>query len=473
RKNAQKSQRPAAKRRVINWTSVLKLAFWLLVLGVVAFAGFYAVGVIRDVLRPQEVAMPNLEGKTESEARALMDEAGLRYSITRQSHNTVLPDMVISQELPAGQMVKKNRPPIEIIVSSGPMPAQVPGVRGWTELAAKIEIENSGLNWVVIEEYDDLVAKGLVISQDPAAGNTVPVLSEVTIVISLGRYTGPVAVPDVAGKTVQEAETLLTANSNFVPVFGEDEYSDTVPLGCVIRQDPQGDDTALRGSEVRLIISKGYYSGPVAVPDVTGKTVQEAEALLTANNNFVPVFGEDEYSDTVPQGRVIRQDPQGDDTALRGSEVSLIVSKGPDPNLPGPVDVPDVTGKTVEEAEAILTAFTLSVTYEYSETVNDGCVIAQDPPGGDKALPGSTVNLVVSKGPLVEKTAHVTFIIPGIAGKGMIVTVYDEKPGEPIRNIVNGDHVEPGYVYDAEITVYGKGMIIIKLDGDEVYRQDF
>jgi|GEM_PF-2267092 len=206
--------------------------------------------------KDQEAAMPNLVNKSLSEAEALMKDAGLPYSVTYEIHATIPPNRVIRTEIPAGQIVKKDRAPIEIIVSSGTTATTAPGVVGMSGNNAKLLIENAGLKCELYEDFSDDIAVGMVISQVPAAGNTMPVDGTVTIIVSKGIWYGPIPVPNVSGKTRQEAEALLTANKNFEVSFSE-EYHPTVAAGSVISQSPQGGVQAQRKSTVTVIISKG------------------------------------------------------------------------------------------------------------------------------------------------------------------------------------------------------------------------
>ncbi|MCL2816839.1 MAG: PASTA domain-containing protein [Clostridiales bacterium] len=264
--NAQKPRR----RRAVRWTSVLKLAVLLLILGAVGYGGQLAWNAFMGVLRSQEVAMPDLLNKTESEATALMDGAGLKYEIKRRHDVEVPLNMVISQGLPGGTMVKKNRGPVEIWVSDGPMTVLVPGVLGWSKRQAEIEIENRGLRCVIEEEYDDEVEAGIVISQSPAAGTSQPPESTVTIVVSLGPQSVPA--PDVTGKTLQEAEALLQAENNFKIGLTEFEHNDDVRKDRVIRQRPREGVPAARGSEVDLVISLGPQPVP---PEADGSGIPD------------------------------------------------------------------------------------------------------------------------------------------------------------------------------------------------------
>jgi eukaryotic-like serine/threonine-protein kinase len=97
-------------------------------------------------------------------------------------------------------------------------------------------------------------------------------------------------------------------------------------------------------------------------------------------------------------GIVIEQNPPNGKLPL-GSSVSVVVSKGPQT-----LSVPDVTGSTPTQAKSALrgAGFEVSLTSEYSDTVDEGMVIGTNPAAGSAAAEGSTIQVVVSSGPRYE-----------------------------------------------------------------------
>jgi len=144
-----------------------------------------------------------------------------------------------------------------------------------------------------------------------------------------------VQVPDVVGKTQDEATNAITSAGLVVGKVTE-EYSDTVPAGKVISQSPFAGTEVDKGSVVDLVISKGKKtegetpapaSNKVQVPDVVGKTRADAENAITQAGLKVGNVTED-YSDTVPAGKVISQSPSAGTEVEKGSAVDLVISKG-------------------------------------------------------------------------------------------------------------------------------------------------
>jgi beta-lactam-binding protein with PASTA domain len=132
----------------------------------------------------------------------------------------------------------------------------------------------------------------------------------------------------------------------------------------------------------------------VRVPGVVGREVDEATATLERAG--FEVEEEREFNDTVPRNEVFEQDPEAGERLEQGETVTITVSRGRQA-----VEVPGVVGLSQEEAEAAVVdaGFEVgSVTTEASDD-EEGTVIGQDPGEGERAQPGSAIDLTVSSGP--------------------------------------------------------------------------
>ena len=141
----------------------------------------------------------------------------------------------------------------------------------------------------------------------------------------------------------------------------------------------------------------GNKEGQISAPDLYNLTLDEAQRSLDKLNLNIRVNIEDEYSNEVEKGKIISQQPMSGATLQEGDTVTLVLSKGPMKGY-----IPNVVGLTLGEAENILKENKLSlgnIKYEYSDTYNNGIVIAQDPKSGSESnQEWGTVNVVVSKG---------------------------------------------------------------------------
>jgi serine/threonine-protein kinase len=216
--------------------------------------------------------------------------------------------------------------------------------------------------------------------------------------LGVGQYT---EAPSVIRQTQARAVAIL-AGKGLKAGFGDQAFSEDVPVGSVVEQDPSPNGRVRRDGTVKLTLSKGPERHDV--PAVTGLPRAEAEQAVR-DENLRPLVKE-AYHDKVAKGRVVSASPKPGSSVRRDTVVTLVVSKGPPP-----VTLPDVVGKPVSAVRRDLTAKGLDVQVreEFSETVPDGTVISQRP-GPGSVLRGSTVTLVASKGkPFVT--------VPDVRGK--------------------------------------------------------
>lgn len=223
----------------------------------------------------------------------------------------------------------------------------VPNVVGLDISAATKALDEAGLkakaSYGESTEYD----KDFIASQDPAEGAEVEIGSVLTLVISSGKVEGPggpsinisseeggeeldenvpsSTVPDVVGRTEAEARVLIE-NEGFTMVK-ELTASDSVEKGKVVSQSPLGATRAKNGSDVIVYISDGKEMTETVVPDLTGKSKEEAIVLLDEAHLKHDDIKE-ENNDMVEAGKVISQTVPGGTTVEEDTVVNFVVSKG-------------------------------------------------------------------------------------------------------------------------------------------------
>jgi serine/threonine-protein kinase len=191
---------------------------------------------------------------------------------------------------------------------------------------------------------------------------------------------------------VDQAQARL-GDAGLVVRMAQGQYSTKIAADHVLRAQPPEGTTLEKGDRVTLVPSLGPR--PVPVPDVIGKTLPKARDLLRDPGLQVGKVRK-EYNERVDEGLVISQSVGGEAEAPIGSQIDLVISKGPTP-----VPVPKVVGLEQSDATAALQAegFVVSVSEEFSERVGKGVVISQTPARGTDYQPGNSVSIVVSKGP--------------------------------------------------------------------------
>ncbi|MER5364889.1 Stk1 family PASTA domain-containing Ser/Thr kinase [Streptomyces sp. NPDC002722] len=259
---------------------------------------------------------------------------------------------------------------------------QVPLLLGQTEKDARQRLSKAGLELKGVERaYSDTVDRGKVISSDPESGDRLRGNDAVKLVISRGPEI--VKVPDVQGLSLADAGRELR-KAGLVPGMVTKEFSEGTARGDVIRTDPAAGTERHPDSAVALHVSKG---APVDVPDVTGLSVQDATATLAEEGLKAKVLP-GRVNSPEDAGDIARQSPGEGAEAAEGDTIELTVSDGP-----RMIDVPDVTGKDVDEATSELEDAGFEVKVDRPFLSFSDTIASQSVDGGEQAPEGSTITI--------------------------------------------------------------------------------
>jgi len=219
---------------------------------------------------------------------------------------------------------------------------KTPVLTGITSTQAVNKAQTLGLKATVAgQEFSEMVPAGTVLKTDPEAGQRILKTGTIELIVSKGkeRYT----IPKLAGMELTAAQDAIS-RLNLALGQQEQEFSETLAEGKVIASSPAQGTIVRRGQLVSLTISKG--KAPIDVQDFTGKKARDAIREFK-KKRLVPVVNR-EFSDTVPQGRVISQDPRSG-IRYSGDKIQLVVSNGP-----RMVRVPGVWRMNADQAKALL-----------------------------------------------------------------------------------------------------------------------
>lgn len=198
-----------------------------------------------------QVTVPDLTNMPEATAiEALRSTGELEYDKTMDENNKdIAKGLVIRTEPAMGTTVPKGTR-VTLFVSAGVEQVKVPSVVGQAQAQAKATLEAVGLVVSITEEFNDTVAKGNVIAQDPSPNVVLEAGSTVTIKVSKGPEV--IIVPEVRDKTEADARAVITA-AGLVPKV---VYVDAPEDGFVINQFPIAGASAKRGDQVELEVGK-------------------------------------------------------------------------------------------------------------------------------------------------------------------------------------------------------------------------
>ncbi len=273
--------------------------------------------------------------------------------------------------------------------------SNVPDVTGNSRQVAEQRLEAQGFKIGDRREVRNEAAVGTVLEQEPLPGDASLDCAflgffcskpEVILTVSTGPGSG--SVPSTAGLSTEDAESAVEG-AGFEPQVTE-VNSEEVESGLVIKSDPRGGTTAIRGSVVTLTVSKGpkLSKVPVLVGTTRSLAVQQIRG-----RGLVPSVTEEQSAK--PAGEVIKQAPSAGSELPRGSGVAIAVSKGERKSK-----VPNVIGKERREAVEALREAGLEPTVQEQQTEvpsQVGRVTDQFPPPGSEVAPASAVTIVVGK----------------------------------------------------------------------------
>jgi eukaryotic-like serine/threonine-protein kinase len=225
-----------------------------------------------------------------------------------------------------------------------------------------------------------------------------------------------VEIPDVSGMEVEEAVAELMS-SGFI-IGDKKEISDEeIETGNVIRTNPKAGKMIKEGNEIDLYISTGKEE--IELSDYSGRLYDDVVQLLEGKN-FKDIEKTEKHDDSEP-GTILEQyPPDGESVIPEETVLEFTLSLGPEL-----IKLEDLSGYNEKALNNYKESYGLEIesTQEYHDTVPEGLVISQDPAPGTELKKGSTVRVVISKGP--EK-------IPPKVVKERINILYEPvEPGQP------------------------------------------
>ncbi|MDA0298316.1 MAG: PASTA domain-containing protein [Actinobacteria bacterium] len=265
-------------------------------------------------------------------------------------------------------------------------------------------------------------------------------------------------VPVIAEMNEGEVRNLVVPFKWTIVVTAE--RSDEVPAGNVIRTEPATGESLEEGKTLTLVISQG--PSLAQLPDLVGKTLQEAVDALTALE-LVPAQ-KDLSSEDVAAGSVISwlvpEQPSliPGDKVLRGTAIDVLISTGPAPR-----EMPSLIGMTLEQAQTVMNELSLVLVETPAAKSNGaaaGLIGAQSVVPGTQIARDAQVAYLISLGPdLVEMPRIIgnsfATVEPRLLEAGFVVGKVTGRPNYKLRKafvgdkaITNGDQVPRGATID-------------------------
>ena len=304
----------------------------VLVVAVLLFVGIkacdiFSTGSSTETTTGADVEMISLLGMTYDEATDALDKLGLNIKATYGENDAYAEGEIYEQDVTAGTMIPSGTI-INVTISNGTVKITIPEdleklspevvlstlkSKGFTNVSSTFSYENS-------EE----ITEGLVIRTNPASGTAVPADEKITIIVSAGKETVTINVPDVTNMTEDDARDLIKSKGFYVGTVTE-EASDEISAGKVIRQTPSGGSPAEEGTTIDLVISTG--NDKTTVPNLLGLSKNRAIDKLEAAGLELGEI-DYEYCENEDKDYVIGQSKESGAEVKKGTCIDIVIGLG-------------------------------------------------------------------------------------------------------------------------------------------------
>lgn len=250
----------------------------------------------------------------------------------------------------------------------------------------------------------------------------------------------------------------------------EHAYSHNVEKGKVASQTPLPGEIK-KGEKITVIISLGEIE--IKLSDYSNMKMETAVKELERNGLVVKIS--EEENDEIENGFIIRHLPSAGQTVKSGDEIRIFVSTGPKR-----FEIDDYVGVRASDAKNELKAMGVKVTVyeEYSDAVEQGDIIAQEPPAGEKIKEGDEVVLYVSLGAAMVTTPNIIGISESQAEEKLEASglhlgeireiISSATAGTVIKqSIAPGTKVEMDTIVDIEVSC-GESQTNVETERDNV-----
>lgn len=281
----------------------------------------------------QLIEVPSLLGQ---DFEALPESPDYQVKLNEKVHDNEYPaGQIMGQKPAAGEQIKKGET-IYVTVSLGEVPKAVtmPNVATWELSEAERALNNLGINLQlkVTPENHDQVPEGSVIRTEPEADAPLTTGQEVTLFVSLGMEFKTALMPDIIGYEKDDAKKTLDNQNLALDITFEEIHDSTTEEGCVVKTNPEADESLSTGDTVTVYISKGAQLVPMSA--VLNLNVDTAVNILKSDGfakYTIETVVNSKQKDTVIDLRIDGKSVSPGDKVDVDKTVTLVVSLGTTP----------------------------------------------------------------------------------------------------------------------------------------------
>jgi eukaryotic-like serine/threonine-protein kinase len=316
-------RRRGSRQKKNNTSTVLLVIAGIVVLIAAIFLGKQLFG--KDSPN-NNATVPNFVNSTFPDAKARAANVDITLVQGAQIFCDDTPKGAIGKQTPAADATVPSDKTVTVQLCKGASPVKVPDVTDDPVESAEQQITTAGLQYKIDYTQSTTKEPGIVLDQDPKAGEQKPKGSTVTLKVS--QAPEKVTPTNVKGESFADAKKALAAQGFTNVIRGDDQPSDETPKGSVISQSPdpgQGDQSL--DTQIVLTVSSGpqQTQQQATVPgDLLGKSVGDAKAELQALNLNLQISAVGPGGNPVgDDARVINVDPGANSPLQEGQPVKL------------------------------------------------------------------------------------------------------------------------------------------------------
>ena len=319
-----------------------------------------------------------------------LSQHGFKYEIVYENDDVILKDHVITNS-DIGETKNPETDTILLKVSKGKI-IKAPDFKNMNQNQINEWVMENSIKVIYNEKYNEEVSLGDVIDSSVEKDDILEAGNKITITISKGKLEMP-KIESIDSFKIWASENKINYQVNY-------DFSDTVKSGNIIKCSHNTGDAIKENDTVVITVSKGKS---ITVINFVGMRQDEAKSKCSSLGLSCTIR-EGSYNDKYSKGTVLSQSQKSGAKLAEGSNVTLYISKGPQPK----VNVPSFVGMTKSAIQSKCNSLGIKCTFTYqsnfSSTAKDTCV-SQSKTG--TVNQGTSITVTLSKGPAKTYTFEI------------------------------------------------------------------
>ncbi len=233
---------------------VFRLFYAVLLLGIFLLGAWFS---FEKAIVGQSVAVPDLAGKTVTEAIRIAHDVGLRVeedSRRARPDEKVAKERILTQLPEAGSLAKPSQV-VRVVVSLGPAQLKAPDLEGLPPRAAALRLSQQSLQLGAVSWYRDPTTRVGIVAQDPEPETTMPKNASVEVLTNRGVPEPRYVMPDLVGKDAEQMRAKLQA-AGFRVGSSRYETYEGIASDTVLKQFPPAGNPIGSHEVVSLTVSR-------------------------------------------------------------------------------------------------------------------------------------------------------------------------------------------------------------------------